>query len=101
MATTGLDVSVYSVLFSESRYEPYVLLADQRYQKLMYISFLSQLVVVPVQQLKQPYSVTFDMKNRLVSSKSHNNLSHLMRLWHFSSSVNSFFKRACAAIQWG
>ena len=24
-----------------------------------------------------------------------------MRLWHFSSSVNSFFKRTCAAIQWG
>ena len=24
----------------------------------------------------------------------------LMRLWQFSSSVNSFFKRACAAIQW-
>ena len=24
-----------------------------------------------------------------------------MRLWHFSSSVNSFFKCACAAIQWG
>ena len=23
-----------------------------------------------------------------------------MRLWHFSSSVNSFFKRPCAAIQW-
>ena len=28
-------------------------------------------------------------------------ISQLMRLWHFSSSVNSFFKRACAAIQWG
>ena len=28
-------------------------------------------------------------------------MSHVMRLWHFSSSVNSFFKRACAAIQWG
>ena len=28
-------------------------------------------------------------------------LSQLMRLWHLSSSVNSFFKRACAAIQWG
>ena len=28
-------------------------------------------------------------------------MSHLMRLWYFSSSVNSFFKRACAAIQWG
>ena len=28
-------------------------------------------------------------------------LSHLMRLWNFSSSVNSFFKHACAAIQWG
>ena len=28
-------------------------------------------------------------------------LSHLMRLWHFSSSVISFFKCACAAIQWG
>ena len=28
-------------------------------------------------------------------------LSHLMRLWYFSSSVNPIFKRACAAIQWG
>ena len=27
-------------------------------------------------------------------------LSHVMRLWYFSSSVNSFFKRACVAIQW-
>ena len=27
--------------------------------------------------------------------------SHLMRVWYFSSSVNSFFKRVCAAIQWG
>ena len=27
--------------------------------------------------------------------------SLLMRLWHFSSYVNSSFKRACAAIQWG
>ena len=26
-------------------------------------------------------------------------LSQLMRLWYFSSSVNSFFKRACTAIQ--
>ena len=25
-------------------------------------------------------------------------LIHLTRLWHFSSSVNSFFKRACAAV---
>ena len=22
------------------------------------------------------------------------------KLWHFSSSVNSFFKRACTAMQW-
>ena len=28
-------------------------------------------------------------------------LSNLVRLWYFSSSVNSFFKRACTAIQWG
>ena len=28
-------------------------------------------------------------------------LGQLMRLWHFSSSVNSFFKRACASIQLG
>ena len=27
-------------------------------------------------------------------------MSHLMRLWYFSSYVNSFFKCACAAIQW-
>ena len=29
-----------------------------------------------------------------------NSLSNLMRLWCFSFSVNSFFKCACAAIQW-
>ena len=28
-------------------------------------------------------------------------LSQLMRLWHFSSSVNLFFKHAYTAIQWG
>ena len=28
-------------------------------------------------------------------------LSHVRRLWYFSSSINSFFKHACAAIQWG
>ena len=28
-------------------------------------------------------------------------MSQLMRLWHFSSSLNSFFKCAYAAIQWG
>ena len=28
-------------------------------------------------------------------------LSHLMRLWYFSSSINTFFKCPCAAIQWG
>ena len=28
-------------------------------------------------------------------------LSHLMRLWYFSSSVNSLFKSSCAVIQWG
>ena len=28
-------------------------------------------------------------------------LSQLIRLWHFLSFVNTFFKRACAAIQWG
>ena len=30
-----------------------------------------------------------------------NQLSQLKRLWYFSSSVNSFFKRACASIEWG
>ena len=28
-------------------------------------------------------------------------LSQLMRLWYCSSSVAPFFKRACAALQWG
>ena len=28
-------------------------------------------------------------------------MSQLMRLWLFSSSVNSFFNRTCTAIQWG
>ena len=28
-------------------------------------------------------------------------LRHHMKLWHFSSSVNSFFKHTCSAIQWG
>ena len=29
-----------------------------------------------------------------------NYMGQLMRLWHFLSSINSFFKRTCAAIQW-
>ena len=28
-------------------------------------------------------------------------ISHVMRLWHFPSSVNAFFKQACTSIQWG
>ena len=28
-------------------------------------------------------------------------MSNLIRLWHFLSSVNSFFKHPCSAIQWG
>ena len=32
-----------------------------------------------------------------VNCKVHH-LSHVMRLWYLSSSVNSFFKRPCAAI---
>ena len=28
-------------------------------------------------------------------------LSHAMRLWYISSSVDSYFKRACVAVQWG
>ena len=32
---------------------------------------------------------------------SYHRLSHVVRLWYFSSSVISFFKCACAAIQWG
>ena len=30
----------------------------------------------------------------------HYYLSHVMRLWHFLSSVHSFLKNACTAIQW-
>ena len=33
-----------------------------------------------------------------VSLYTWTDLSHLMRLWHFSSSVNSFLKRACTAM---
>ena len=34
-------------------------------------------------------------------SKSLCHICHLMRLWHFSSSINSFFKCTYAAIHWG
>ena len=34
-------------------------------------------------------------------NKEHGKMRQLMRLWHFSSSVNSFFKRPCAAIYRG
>ena len=40
------------------------------------------------------YQTNFAVENRT-------DLSHVMRLWYFSSSVNSFFKRVCASIQWG
>ena len=29
-----------------------------------------------------------------------NDMNLVMRLWYLSSSINSFFKRACAVIQW-
>ena len=38
------------------------------------------------------------MANGKILTKTH--LSHIMRSWYFSSSVNSFFKSACAAILW-
>ena len=43
--------------------------------------------------LQQPLLPKRDKSDHLVSV--------VMRLWYFSSSVNSFFKRACAAIHWG
>ena len=47
-------------------------------------------------------NIPYCLARRIKTIVSENNqLSQLMRLLHFSSSVNSFFKRACAAIQWG
>ena len=42
-----------------------------------------------------------ESQTKFVVSWNKLEMSHVMRLWYFSSSVNSFFKRACAAIQWG
>ena len=42
-----------------------------------------------------------ESQTKFVVSWNKLEMSHVMRLWAFSSSVNSFFKRACAAIQWG
>ena len=39
-------------------------------------------------------------QNQTVLVVKEADLSHVMRLWHFSSSVNLFLKCACAAIQW-
>ena len=39
-------------------------------------------------------------QNQTVLVVKEADLSHVMRYWHFSSSVNLFFKCACAAIQW-
>ena len=39
--------------------------------------------------------------SKLSCSVCKKQLSQLMSLWFFSSSVNSFFKRSCAAIHWG
>ena len=33
-------------------------------------------------------------------ARAYCHMSQLMRLWYFSSSINSFFKCTCAAIQW-
>ena len=48
--------------------------------------------------LCRPVCVYPGCKPRFSHDEAH--LSHLMRLLHFSSSLNSFFKRMCAAIQW-
>ena len=47
------------------------------------------------------YTISLPMSLRLRWAKDSTKMSHLMRLWYFSSSVISFFKRACAAIEWG
>ena len=43
----------------------------------------------------------YPIKGIVVVGRSDGKLSHVNRLWYFSSSVNSFFKRTCAAIQRG
>ena len=55
------------------------------------------------QHLKLPMQKTVCCKSFLLVVTMFNSvqLSYFTRLWYFSSSVNSFFKRACAAIQWG
>ena len=42
-------------------------------------------------------SLNFQLKNSTIK----NHFSQLMRLWHLPHSVNSIFKRASTAIQWG
>ena len=52
----------------------------------------------------KPSLLAHNVWNKAKIQKSHQaifKMSQLMRLWHFLSSVNSFFKRACTAIQWG
>ena len=44
-------------------------------------------------------SACFHMIFSSLYCKNEQLMSHVMLLWHFCSSVNSFFKRACLAIQ--
>ena len=46
-------------------------------------------------------NVQADLVVIMDSDKSEVEMSPLMRLWYFSSSVHSFFKHTGAAIQWG
>ena len=57
---------------------------------------MSRLILFRTQRCK-----IFNRHGSYETFKSKPHLSHLMRLWRFSPSVNSFFKRACAAIQCG
>ena len=47
-----------------------------------------------------PLSLVYIWAREPQNQKNHR-CNHVMRLWYFLASVNSFFKCACAAIQWG
>ena len=53
------------------------------------------------QPLLQILLVKSDSFSSQYYDSKHVYTKHQMKLWYFSSSINSFFKSACAAIQWG
>ena len=113
LPTQKLCSSVYSCINSETIMSSAVI--NSMYRTSVFEgnweSQSSKVILVQVQSVIATLVMTLDLEDftkviqgiveDVVSMNLKKKMSQRMRLWYFLSSVNSFFKHACVATQWG